>query len=137
MIEMLKDYFNQNDIFNVENGIHMVSCEPGKAVFEVDLTEKHMSLVGRPHAHAGVLFSLAESASAASVLAYGFNCYAVDSNITYIGTATEGTVRAEAKCKDGHEADTGQVRVRIFDAKDNMIAKGVFIVAYTGEVVDF
>ena len=95
-----------------------------------------LSEAGRPHAHAGVLFSLAESASAASVLAYGYNCYALDSNITYIGTVTEGTVRAEAKCKDNHEAETGQIRVRIFDGQDNLIAKGVFTVAYTGEVFD-
>lgn len=137
MIDMLKDYFDQNDVFNIENDIHMVSCEPGKAVFEVELTGKHMSLVGRLHAHAGVLFSLAESASAASVLAYGYNCYALDSNITYIGTVTEGIVRAEAKCKDNHEAETGQVRVRIFDSQDNLIAKGVFTVAYTGELFDY
>ncbi|MBQ9031060.1 MAG: PaaI family thioesterase [Parasporobacterium sp.] len=134
---MLKEYFDKNDVFNMENGLHMVSCEPGKAVFEVELTGKHMSLVGRPHAHAGVLFSLAESASAASVLAYGYNCYALDSNITYIGTVTGGTVRAEAKCKDNHESETGQVRVRIFDAQNNLIAKGVFTVAYTGEKFDF
>jgi len=133
---MLKEYFEKNDIFNIENGIHMVTCEPGKAVFEVELTDKHMSLVGRVHAHAGVLYSLAESASAASVLAYGYNCYAVDSSMTYIGTAAEGTVRAEAKCKDNHESETGQVRVRIFDKQDNMIAKGVFTVAYTGEFFD-
>ena len=70
------------------------------------------------------------------MLAYGYNCYAVDSNISYIGTATQGTVRAEAKCKDSHESDTGQVRVRIYDEKDNMIAKCVFTVAYTGEKFD-
>lgn len=134
---MLKEYFDRNDVFNVENGIRLVSCEPGKAVFEVELTGRHMSLVGRPHAHAGVLFSLAESASAASVLAYGYNCYALDSNITYIGTATEGIVRAEAKCKENHESETGQIRVRIFDGQDNLIAKGVFTVAYTGEKIDF
>lgn len=133
---MLKEYFDKNDVFNVENGMQMVFCEPGKAVFEVELTDRHMSLVGRPHAHAGVLFSLAESASAASVLAYGYNCYAVDSNMTYIGTAVKGRVRAEAKCKDCHEQETGQVRVRLFDEEDNMIAKGVFTVAYTGELFD-
>ena len=130
---VLKDYYNTNDVFNMENGMHIVSCEPGKAVFEVELTPKHLSLVGRPHAHAGVLYSLAESASGAAVLSYGYNCFAVEGNISYIGAVTEGESRAEAKCKDNHEAETGEIRVRIFDSSDNLIAKGTFIVAYTGE----
>lgn len=130
---MLKTYYEENDIFNMENGMRMVSGEPGRAVFEVELTEKHLSLVGRPHVHAGVLYSLAESASGAAALAYGYNCCAVEGKIDYIGTATEGIIRAEAKCKDTHESETGQVRVRIFDANENLIAKAHFIIAYTGD----
>ena len=133
---ILKEYYDTNDIFNIENGMHMVSCEPGKAVFEVELTQKHLSLVGRPHAHAGVLYSLAESASGAAVLSYGYNCYAVEGNISYFGAVTEGMIRAEAKCKDNHESETGQIRVRIFDSADNLIAKGTFVVAYTGETFE-
>ncbi|MBE6016378.1 MAG: PaaI family thioesterase [Lachnospiraceae bacterium] len=130
---MLKNYYDENDVFNVENGMHMVSGEPGKAVFEVELTDKHLSHVGRTHVHPGVLYSLAESASGAAALAYGYNCFAVEGRFEYLGTATEGIVRAEAKCKDEHESETGQVKVRVFDAEGNLIARGYFVIIYTGE----
>lgn len=130
---MLKSYYDKNDVFNMENGMHMVSGEPGNAVFEVEITEKHLSHVGRTHVHPGVLYSLAESASGAAALAYGYNCFAVEGRIEYFGAATEGIIRAEAKCKDEHESETGKVRVRIFDSENNLIARANFVIAYDGE----
>lgn len=130
---MLKDFYDNNDVFNVANGMHMVSGEPGKAVFEVELTEKHLSLVGRKHVHPGVIYSLAESASGAAALAYGYNCFAVEGRIEYLGTATEGIIRAEAKCKDEHDQETGQVRVRVYDSNNNLIARCYFVIIYDGK----
>lgn len=130
---LLKEYFDTHDVFNMENGMHMTECEPGKAAFEVYLEEKHMSHVGRTHAHAGVLYSLAESAGAAAVLSYGYECYGMEGNITYLGTVSSGTVRAVAKCKDNHDSESVQIRVRIYDDQENLIAKANFVSVYTGE----
>jgi uncharacterized protein (TIGR00369 family) len=129
----LKEYFDKNDVFNFENGLRLKEVSPGYAVFEVELTEKHLSHVGRTHAHPAVLYSLAETASAAAVLSYGYDCYGVVGEITYTGFAESGTLRAEAKCKDLHEQETVDIRVRIYDEMDNMIAKAKFTSAYTGK----
>ena len=129
----LKEYFDKNDVFNVENGLRLKEVSPGYAVFEVELTEKHLSHVGRTHAHPAVLYSLAETAGAAAVLSYGYDSYGVVGEITYTGFAESGTLRAEAKCKDLHEQETVDIRVRIYDEMDNMIAKAKFTSAYTGK----
>ena len=129
----LKEYFDKNDVFNVENGLRLKEVSPGYAVFEVELTEKHLSHVGRTHAHPAVLYSLAETAGAAAVLSYGYDSYGVVGEITYTGFASSGTLRAEAKCKDLHEQETVDIRVRIYDEMDNMIAKAKFTSAYTGK----
>ena len=129
----LKEYFDKNDVFNVENGLRLKEVSPGYAMFEVELTEKHLSHVGRTHAHPAVLYSLAETAGAAAVLSYGYDSYGVVGEITYTGFAESGTLRAEAKCKDLHEQETVDIRVRIYDEMDNMIAKAKFTSAYTGK----
>lgn len=129
----LKEYFDKNDVFNFENGLRLKEVSPGYAVFEVELTEKHLSHVGRTHAHPAVLYSLAETAGAAAVLSYGYDSYGVVGEITYTGFAESGTLRAEAKCKDLHEQETVDIRVRIYDDVDNMIAKAKFTSAYTGK----
>lgn len=129
----LKEYFDKNDVFNYENGIRLKEVSPGFAVYEVELTEKHLSHVGRTHAHPAVLYSLAETAGAAAVLSYGYDGYGVVGEITYIGFATSGKIRAEAKCKDLHDQETVDIRVRVYDEADNMIAKARFTTAYTGQ----
>ena len=40
---------------------------------------------------------------------------------------------AEAKCKDLHDQETVDIRVRVYDEADNMIAKARFTTAYTGQ----
>ena len=129
----LKEYFDKNDVFNYENGLRLTEVSPGYAVYEVELTEKHLSHVGRTHAHPGVLYSLAESATAAAVIAYGYEGYAVVGEITYTGFVTGGKLRAVAKCKDLHEQETGDVRVRVYDEEDNVIAKVKVTTYYTGK----
>ena len=127
------DYFQSHDPFAALCGAELTHCEPGIAEMRLTLQEKHMSRVGRTHVHAGVLYTLAESASAAAILPYGYNCYAVEGNITYLDAVSEGTVKAVAKGKDEHEKESGACRVRIFAEDGRMIAKATFTILYTGE----
>ena len=127
------EYFRSHDRFASDCGARLTRCKPGEAEMQLTLEEKHMSYVGRPHIHAGVLYTLAESVSAAAILPYGYNCYAVEGNITYLDAVSEGIVTASAKGKDEHDKESGSCRVRIFAGDGRLIAKATFTIFYTGE----
>ena len=129
----LKEYFNKNDVFTNECGAELVTCEPGFAEIKLKTEPRHMSYVGRPHIHAGVLYTLAESASAAAMLGYGWDSVAADGTITYLDAADGGTVTVTAKGKDNHGEKTGQCRVRIQAEDGRLLAQAKFTVFYTGK----
>lgn len=129
----MQKYFEQNDVFTSWCGARLIRCAPGEAELQLTLEEKHLSHVGRTHVHAGVLYTLAESASAAAILSYGYNSYAVEGNITYFDAVSEGTITAVAKGKDEHEKGNGSCRVRLLAEDGRIIAKAVFTIFYTGE----
>ena len=127
------DYFKANDLFSANIGAELVSSEPGHAEMRLKLRKKHLNYIGRPHVHAGVLYTLAESASAAAILPYGWDCCAVEGVITYVDTVAEGVVTAVAKGKDEHEKESGSCRVRLLNDNGDNIAKARFTILYTGE----
>ena len=127
------NYFQKNDYFAAACGAQLTVCEPGHAEMILPLEPRHRTDVGRPHVHAGVLYTLAESASAAAILPYGYNCYAVEGHITYMDAVSEGTVTAVAKGKDEHEKESGSCRVRLMAEDGRIIAKAVFTIFYTGD----
>ena len=127
------EYFQKNDYFAAACGAELKVCEPGRAEMVLNLEQRHMTNVGRPHVHAGVLYTLAESASAAAILPYGYNCYAVEGRITYMDAVSEGSVTAVATGKDEHEKESGSCRVRLYADDGRVIAKAVFTIFFTGE----
>ena len=129
----LLDYFNTRDAFIRSVGAVMTRCEPGLAVLELDLEPRHMSDVGFHHAHAGLLYALAQSASAAAFLAYGYDGFSVEGTIQFFDTATEGHLTVTAKSKDTHDQETGKVRVTITAEDGRIIARVNFVSCYTGK----
>lgn len=127
------NYFQKNDHFAAECGAVLTVCEPGHAEMTLTLERRHTTDVGRPHVHAGILYTLAESASAAAILPFGYNCYAVEGHITYMDAVSEGTVTAVAKGKDEHDKESGSCRVRLLAEDGRVIAKAVFTIFYTGD----
>ena len=129
----MKSYFQERDYFAANIGAELTVCEPGHAEMALRLEPRHMTDVGRPHVHAGVLYTLAESASAAAILPYGYNSYAVEGHITYMDAVSEGTVTAVAKGKDEHDKESGSCRVRLVAEDGRIIAKASFTILYTGD----
>ena len=133
----MKDYFNSKDTFLHLIGGRYTQIEKGKATVEAEIKEEHITHFGRDHAHAGYLFTLAEAASAAAVLSFGYNAYAVDSSFTITDAVTYGKVIATAKTKDNHEEKDTKVRVRIESEDGRILAMASFVAVYTGETFDF
>ena len=132
----MKDYFNKNDSFANDIGAVVICCGEGQAEMRLTLSERHMSHVGRDHAHAGVLFTLAECASAAAVLSQGRDSMAVQSNMTIIDAVTEGELTALAKVKESSDQGYGSCAVTITAEDGRMIACARFTVVYSGKAFD-
>ena len=131
--EYMKKLFKENDYFGNYCGISLVKCENGFAEMHVTLDEHHMSKIGRLHAHAGLLYTISESASAAAILSYGYDAMASDGKITYLGAVTKGKLKVIAKAKDLHESEYGSCKVTVYNEEELPIAKCVFTIYYTGE----
>ncbi len=127
------DFFKENDVFSKTLGAELVSSEPGHAEMRLKLRKKHMNYIGKPHVHAGVLYTLAESASAAAILPYGWDCCAVEGKVTYVDSVAEGVVTAVAKGKDEHDRESGSCRVRLLNENGDVIAKAKLTILYTGK----
>lgn len=94
---MKPDYFSifEKDNFAKENGIKLTVCEPGYAVAEVEISERHHN--GASIVHGGLLFTLADFALGAASNSYGKVALTINSHISYFKKSDSGKLRAEAK----------------------------------------
>lgn len=129
----LLDYFNSKDVFIRGVGAEMVRCEPGLAVLELELQPQHMSYVAFHHAHAGLLYALAQSASAAAFLSHGYDGCSTEGTIRFFDTVTEGKLTVTAKAKDAHTQESGKCRVTIAAADGRIIARVDFVTCCNGK----
>ncbi len=129
----LLEYFNTKDAFIRGIGAVMTRCEPGLAVMELELEPRHMSSIGFYHAHAGLLYALAQTASSAAVLSYGHDAFALEGRISFLGSMTGGKLIITAKAKDLHEQETGKCTVRVADQDGRLIATVGFVTRFTGK----
>lgn len=85
----------ENDRFAAFVGIKLVKLEPGYAVAELDISEKHLN--GVDIIQGGAIFTLADFAFAAASNACGQITVAINANISYYKASTGTTLIAEAK----------------------------------------
>lgn len=87
------EYF-RGDNFARENGISLVSCNPGHAVVKVEITERHLN--GAGVVHGGLLFTLADFAFAAATNSYGKVALSINTSMSFFEKSNSGTIIAEA-----------------------------------------
>jgi uncharacterized protein (TIGR00369 family) len=105
-------------------GLKLVEAEPGHAVFEAEVGQRHMQ---NGVVHGGVLASMADSACAVAAIAkvYPAN-YATTINlqVSYLKPLIEGRFRAVGRCiKAGKSVLFCEAKV--FDSKDILICTAV------------
>ena len=84
-----------NDKFLEHNGIQLIDVSKGCARAKLDVTDHHLN--GIQTVHGGAIFVLAELAFSAASLSYGTMAFAVNMNISYLKSVTDGPLIAEAK----------------------------------------
>ena len=88
------EYF-KGDNFARENGIVLVSCNPGHAIVKVEITSRHLN--GAGVVHGGLLFTLADFAFAVASNTHGKISLAINADISFFKAVSSGIMTAEAK----------------------------------------
>lgn len=104
-------------------GMVFVEIEPGRAVFEMRVEERHHNPMGT--LHGGVYADLADAAMGwayAATLGEGEAFTTVELKVNYLRAVREGTLRAEAKVvKAG--STLGYVECAVSDEQGRLVAK--------------
>ncbi len=98
-MEQVKQFFLQ-DRYAHHSGIELLSVEPGHAVAQMHVQPYHFNAVGR--VQGGAIFTLADFVFAAASNASGQVAVSINVSITYMGAASSGTLRAEARELSGN-----------------------------------
>lgn len=98
-------------------GMRLTYLQPGEAVGEIDLEEKHMNF--HRGAHGGTLFALADTVCGFSIFSLGRSCTTVNGSIEYMRAVTNckkiicsaktvkyGKTLAWVECEIKNELDT-------------------------------
>lgn len=111
--------FLASDPFAQKIGITLVDSEPGKATLELVITNEHLN--GHGTVHGGVIFTLADVAFAIASNSYGIPSVAINTSITYMKAATQGTLIAEAS-EFSKNPKLGSYVVEVYDQDREKIA---------------
>jgi len=116
--EMIK--YIKNDRFAKYNGIELVKAEPGYAVTQMRITEKHLN--GVNIVQGGAIFTLADYAFAAAANSKGFVTLGINANISYFKPPKGKILRAEAT-EISSSRKICSYNVDIYDENKELIAR--------------
>jgi acyl-CoA thioesterase len=86
--------FFSNDAWAQESGIGLIDVSAGRAKVRMTIEKRHMN--GNGTVHGGVIFTLADTAFALASNSHGIPAAAINAHISYVKSATAGTLSAEA-----------------------------------------
>ena len=88
-------HFLGGDRFAARNGIRLLTVSPGQATAEMVLAPHHWN--GMENVQGGAIFTLADFTFAAASNSHGTIAVAINTSITFMKAAREGTLHAEAR----------------------------------------
>jgi len=86
--------FFTNDAWAQEAGIELMEVSTGRSKVRMKIEKKHVN--GHGTVHGGAIFTLADTAFALASNSHGIPAAAINAHISYVKSATAGTLHAEA-----------------------------------------
>lgn len=109
----------RKDRYAILTGIELLEASPGCAKAKLEISEKHLNSVDT--VHGGAIFTLADFVFAVASNAYGTIAMAINANISFYKTTTEGTLIAEAKEVSFHRK-LASYNIKITNEKNELVA---------------
>ena len=94
-MERMKRFFSQEDKFARHAGITIVDIRPGWAKASMKIEPFHFN--GAKTVHGGAIFTLADFAFAAASNSHGTLSMGINTSVSFVKAALNGTLYAEAK----------------------------------------
>ncbi|MDR0232963.1 MAG: PaaI family thioesterase [Dysgonamonadaceae bacterium] len=114
----IKEFFEQ-DRYAALSGIELVDVKQGWAKARMEIKDIHLN--SGNVVQGGAIFTLADLAFAAAVNSYGNLALGIQTSISYLKSATKGTLFAEAKVINLHKK-LAYFHVDVTDDNGNLIA---------------
>ena len=86
--------FFTNDAWAKESGIELMEVSTGRSKVRMRIEKRHIN--GHGSVHGGAIFTLADTAFALASNSHGIPAAAINAHISYVKSATAGTLYAEA-----------------------------------------
>jgi acyl-CoA thioesterase len=118
-MKAIKDFF-KNDLFAAHNDIELLEAGDGVARAKMKLHSHHMNGLGA--VHGGAIFTLADFVFAAACNSHGTLSVALNVSITFIKTATSGTLWADAR-EVSRNSKVGSYSVEVKDDQGELVAQ--------------
>jgi acyl-CoA thioesterase len=118
-MDPIKAFF-RNDQFAKLSNIELLTTSTGRATAKMTLHADHLNAVGT--AHGGAIFTLADFAFAVAANSHGTMAVTLNANISFLKTATTGTLWAEAR-EISRNSKTGTYIVEVKDDKSDLVAQ--------------
>jgi acyl-CoA thioesterase len=87
--------FFVKDAYAKQAGIEFLKVSLGRAKVKMEITDRHKNSHGT--VHGGAIFTLADTAFALASNSHGIPAAAINAHISYVKSATSGTLFAEAE----------------------------------------
>jgi acyl-CoA thioesterase len=87
--------FFAKDAYAAEAGIELITVSMGAAKVKMEIRDQHKNSHGT--VHGGAIFTLADTAFALASNSHGIPAAAINAHISYVKSATSGTLFAEAQ----------------------------------------
>lgn len=114
------EFFRENDHFARHCGIELLDVSPGAAKVRMVVQSFHLN--GAKTVHGGALFTLADFAFAVAVNSRGQLALAINTSMSFINPAFNGTLFAQAKEVSSNRR-LGVYQVDIHDDQGQLIAQ--------------
>lgn len=111
--------FFQQDTFSQDLGIRLIQGGEGISTMDLTISPRHLNSHGT--VHGGVIFALADAAFAVASNAGGIPAVAINTSITYMKSASAGTLTASAR-EFSKNQKLGSYVVEIHDQDGEKIA---------------
>lgn len=118
-MEGVKAFFATRDRFAQHCGIELTDVSKGKATARMEVAGHHLN--GVNIAHGAAIFTLADVAFAAASNSHGMVSVAINANISFLRSAGEGVLIAEAE-EVSYHPKLGNYDIRVKDEEGNLVA---------------
>jgi acyl-CoA thioesterase len=119
MMQEIKRFFSDQDLFARHSGIELLEIGPGNARAVMKIAPYHFNGAGT--VHGGAIFTLADFAFAVASNSHGTLAMGINTSVSFVKAASRGTLYAEAR-EESISPKLATYSVHVTDDNNDVVA---------------